>query len=44
MYREFFWVGLVMALIMIWNHRGNIKRLMDHEENRLDFSKLKHKE
>ena len=43
MYRDFFYVGLVMAVIMIYNHRGNIKRLMNHEENKLDLSKLKHK-
>ena len=43
MYREFFWIGLIMALIMIYNHRGNIVRLMNHEENKLDLSKLIHK-
>lgn len=43
MYRDFFYVGLIMAIIMIYNHRGNIKRLMNHEENKLDLSKLKHK-
>ena len=42
MYREFFWIGLIMALIMIYNHRGNIVRLMNHEENKLDLSKLIH--
>ena len=43
MYREFFWIGLIMALIMIYNHRGNIVRLMNHEENKLDLSKLIYK-
>ena len=33
-------VALIMAIIMIYNHRGNIKRLMNHEENKLDLSKL----
>lgn len=40
MYREFFWIGLVMALILIFKHSSNIKRLMNHEENKLDFSKI----
>jgi glycerol-3-phosphate acyltransferase PlsY len=40
MYREFFWIGLVMALILIFKHSSNIKRLLNHEENKLDFSKL----
>lgn len=43
MYREFFWIGLIMALIMIYNHKGNIVRLVNHEENKLDLSKLIHK-
>lgn len=44
MYREFFVIGLVMAIIMIYNHRSNIKRLINHEESRIDLSKLKHKD
>ena len=28
---------------VIWRHRANIKRLMNHSENKLDFSKLKGK-
>lgn len=43
MYREFFWIGLIMALIMIYNHRGNIVRLINHEENKIDLSRLIHK-
>lgn len=40
MYRQFFWIGLVMALIMIYKHRDNIRRLMNHEENKIDLAKL----
>lgn len=40
MYREFFYVGLVMALIMIYKHKDNIKRLIHHEENKIDLGKL----
>ena len=39
MYREFFWVGLIMAVILIFKHSGNIRRLMNHEENRFTFKK-----
>ncbi len=38
------WLQIVMALIVsilaIFSHRANIGRLMRHEENRLDFSKI----
>lgn len=40
MYREFFVIGLIMALLMIYKHKGNIERLMKGEENKLDLSKL----
>lgn len=43
MYREFFFIGLIMALILIYKHKDNIRRLINHEENKLDFSKLKGK-
>lgn len=37
--RDFLYVGLVMALILLWAHRGNIRRLMKGEENKLSFKK-----
>ena len=43
MYRDFFFIGLIMALILIYKHKDNIRRLINHEENKLDFSKLKGK-
>jgi len=40
MYRDFFFIGLIMALLMIYKHKENIGRLMRGEENKLDLSKL----
>lgn len=31
--------GVLMALLVIYNHRSNIKRIMEGNENRLNFSK-----
>ena len=31
--------GIVVALLVIFNHRGNIKRIMDGNENKLNFNK-----
>jgi len=31
------------GLFVVWNHRGNIKRLINHSERKLDFSTLKKK-
>jgi len=36
LYREFTLIGSVMALLLILKHAGNIKRLLAHEEHRLD--------
>ena len=33
--------GLVLAILVIWNHRENVKRLLEGKENKLDFSKFK---
>lgn len=37
--------GLTYAagIFVVWNHRSNIKRLLSHTENKLDFSTLKKK-
>ena len=35
--------SVLIAGLVIFNHRSNIRRLMDGEENRLDFSKFKKK-
>ena len=32
-----------IGVMVIWRHRANIKRLMNHTESKLDFSKLKGK-
>ncbi|WP_419026010.1 glycerol-3-phosphate 1-O-acyltransferase PlsY [Emergencia sp.] len=37
--RDFFWFGIVMALIMLYAHRSNIKRIIKGEENKLSFKK-----
>ncbi len=31
------------GLFVVWNHRGNIQRLLNHTERKLDFSTLKKK-
>ena len=31
--------GIIMAVIVIFNHRENIKRIYNGEENRLSFKK-----
>ena len=33
--------GILLAVIVIWNHRENAKRLLEGKENKLDFKKLK---
>lgn len=37
--REFFWIGCVMAVIMLYAHRSNIRRIFRGEENKLRFKK-----
>ncbi len=44
MLREFFWIGLVMALLVLFNHRTNIVRLIHHEEKPISFNLKKKKE
>ena len=39
MERDFFWFGLVMAAILLYAHRSNIKRVVKGEENKLSFKK-----
>ena len=36
-------ITYVAGLFVIWNHRGNIKRLLAHSERKLDFNSLKKK-
>ncbi len=36
---DFLYVGTFMAVLLIYNHRGNIKRLIKGEENKLSFGK-----
>lgn len=38
---DFFWIGCVMAAIMLYAHRSNIGRIIRGEENKLSFSKKK---
>ena len=40
MYREFFPISLIMAAIVFLKHTSNIKRVINHEENQIDLSKL----
>ncbi|MBR5981387.1 MAG: glycerol-3-phosphate acyltransferase, partial [Firmicutes bacterium] len=35
----FFWYAVVLAAIVIYKHRSNIKRLIDHEESKISFKK-----
>ena len=42
MHREMVPVAVVMAVIIIWKHKDNIKRLIDHDENEVDIGKLLH--
>lgn len=37
--RDFFWFGIVMALIMLYAHRSNIRRIVKGEEHKLSFKK-----
>lgn len=37
--KDFFWFGIVMALIMLYAHRSNIKRIINGEEHKLSFKK-----
>lgn len=39
MERDFLYIGIVMAAILLWAHRGNIKRLIHGEENKISFKK-----
>lgn len=34
-------ITAAIGLSVVWRHRANIKRLMNHTESKLDFSKLK---
>lgn len=36
---DFFYIGIVMAALLIYAHRGNIKRILKGEESRLSFGK-----
>ena len=36
---DFLYVGTFMAILLIYNHRGNIKRMIKGEENKLSFGK-----
>lgn len=42
MHREMVPVAIIMALIVIWKHSENIKRLINHDENEVDIGKLLH--
>lgn len=33
--------SILIAILVIFNHRANVKRLLEGEENKLDFSKFK---
>lgn len=37
--KDFFWFGIVMALIMLYAHRSNIRRIINGEEHKLSFKK-----
>lgn len=37
--RDFLWIGSVMALLLLYAHRGNIKRILKGEESKLSFKK-----
>ncbi len=39
--RDFFWFGLIMAAVLLYAHRSNIKRVVRGEENKLSFSRKK---
>lgn len=39
MEKDFFWFGIVMAAILLYAHRSNIKRIIKGEENKLSFKK-----
>ena len=36
-------ITFACGLFVVWNHRGNIKRLLSHTERKLDFNSLKKK-
>ena len=38
---NYFIFSIVIALLVIFNHRSNVKRLLSGTENKLDFSKFK---
>ncbi len=42
MHREMVPVSILMALLVIWKHSDNIKRLINHDENEVDIGKLLH--
>lgn len=37
--KDFFWFGIVMAVILLYAHRSNIKRIIKGEEHKLSFKK-----
>lgn len=39
--RDFFWFGIVMAIVMLYAHRSNISRIIRGEEHKLSFKKQK---
>lgn len=36
---DFFWIGIVMAAILIFKHRSNVVRLIKREESKISFKK-----
>ncbi|MGN1382234.1 MAG: glycerol-3-phosphate 1-O-acyltransferase PlsY [Eubacterium sp.] len=41
--KDFFYIGLVMGLLVLFNHRSNIMRLIRHEEDPVSISWFKKK-
>ena len=37
---EYYAIAIVLALLAIWRHRANIKRLLSGTENKIDFSAI----
>lgn len=41
--KDFFWIGLVMGALVLFNHRSNIVRLIHHQEDPVSLSWFKKK-
>lgn len=41
--KDFFWIGLVMGALVLFNHRSNIVRLIHHQEDPVSISWFKKK-